>query len=185
MNRIIKAMKGVIDPYIRYQKGLVMEHLFPTKTDNTCACGCGNVLSGKKKKWYSKECMHNSLIRFLIIKGDIQVIRNELFKIDKGYCRSCGQYHEDWEADHILPVIRGGGGCTLDNFQTLCPECHKIKTSELYRIPYSHNILTTCLYIFPYSFNGDRTLNEAVGKDVIRNIVCVANNKPFRNDNIV
>lgn len=33
-----------------------------------------------------------------------------------------------WEADHILPVAHGGGGCDLDNFQTLCSACHRGKT---------------------------------------------------------
>jgi 5-methylcytosine-specific restriction endonuclease McrA len=36
-----------------------------------------------------------------------------------------------WEADHILEVVRGGGGCGLENFQTLCCECHKAKTGKL------------------------------------------------------
>ena len=37
-----------------------------------------------------------------------------------------------WEADHIIPVVEGGGGAqTLDAYQTLCVPCHKIKTSEM------------------------------------------------------
>lgn len=35
-----------------------------------------------------------------------------------------------WEADHIIPVEEGGGCCGLDNFQTLCVWCHKVKTKE-------------------------------------------------------
>lgn len=35
-----------------------------------------------------------------------------------------------WQADHILPVEHGGGGCGLDNFQTLCIPCHKRKTRQ-------------------------------------------------------
>jgi len=35
-----------------------------------------------------------------------------------------------WEADHIHPVEHGGGGCGLDNIQTLCHWCHVRKTAE-------------------------------------------------------
>lgn len=40
-----------------------------------------------------------------------------------------------WEADHILSVCEGGGASKdtdpLANMQTLCWQCHKIKTAEL------------------------------------------------------
>lgn len=33
-----------------------------------------------------------------------------------------------WEADHLVPVVEGGGGCGLENLRTLCipcpPRCH-------------------------------------------------------------
>jgi hypothetical protein len=29
-----------------------------------------------------------------------------------------------WNADHIVPVYEGGGGCDLDNLRTLCVVCH-------------------------------------------------------------
>lgn len=35
-----------------------------------------------------------------------------------------------WDADHIIPVSEGGGGCGLSNYQTLCIRCHKIKTHK-------------------------------------------------------
>lgn len=35
-----------------------------------------------------------------------------------------------WQADHILPVAEGGGGCGLDNIQTACTVCHKRKTAD-------------------------------------------------------
>jgi 5-methylcytosine-specific restriction endonuclease McrA len=35
-----------------------------------------------------------------------------------------------WDADHIKPVAQGGGGCGLDNYQTLCIWCHKKKTKQ-------------------------------------------------------
>ena len=35
-----------------------------------------------------------------------------------------------WQADHISPVAEGGGGCGLENIQTLCSICHKAKTAD-------------------------------------------------------
>jgi len=36
-----------------------------------------------------------------------------------------------WEADHILPVIEGGGECDLSNLRTLCLKCHRKETAAL------------------------------------------------------
>jgi 5-methylcytosine-specific restriction enzyme A len=36
-----------------------------------------------------------------------------------------------WDADHITPVVEGGGECGLANFRTLCLRCHKRETAEL------------------------------------------------------
>jgi 5-methylcytosine-specific restriction protein A len=38
-----------------------------------------------------------------------------------------------WDADHIVEVVKGGGLCGLDNYQTLCHPCHKAKTARLAR----------------------------------------------------
>ena len=36
-----------------------------------------------------------------------------------------------WAADHIVPVVEGGGECGLENMRTLCIWCHKKVTAEL------------------------------------------------------
>jgi 5-methylcytosine-specific restriction enzyme A len=36
-----------------------------------------------------------------------------------------------WDADHIVPVVEGGGECDLDNIRTLCLLCHRRLTLEL------------------------------------------------------
>mmetsp|Transcript_10438 Transcript_10438/g.21657 ORF Transcript_10438/g.21657 Transcript_10438/m.21657 type:complete len:1175 (+) Transcript_10438:84-3608(+) len=36
-----------------------------------------------------------------------------------------------WQADHIVPVAEGGGGCGLDNLRTLCTPCHAAETASL------------------------------------------------------
>jgi 5-methylcytosine-specific restriction protein A len=37
-----------------------------------------------------------------------------------------------WQADHIIPVAEGGGECGLENYRTLCTQCHKKVTKELH-----------------------------------------------------
>jgi 5-methylcytosine-specific restriction enzyme A len=46
-----------------------------------------------------------------------------------GDCRSSSGH--TWEADHIVPVIEGGGECDLSNLRTLCLPCHRKVTAEL------------------------------------------------------
>jgi 5-methylcytosine-specific restriction enzyme A len=36
-----------------------------------------------------------------------------------------------WDADHIVPVVEGGGECDLQNIRTLCLKCHRQATAEL------------------------------------------------------
>jgi len=36
-----------------------------------------------------------------------------------------------WDADHIVPVIEGGGECDLENIRTLCLLCHRTATRQL------------------------------------------------------
>jgi 5-methylcytosine-specific restriction enzyme A len=36
-----------------------------------------------------------------------------------------------WDADHIVPVVEGGGECDLANLRTLCLKCHRAATAAL------------------------------------------------------
>lgn len=38
-----------------------------------------------------------------------------------------------WDADHIKPVVEGGGESGLDNIRTLCVACHKDVTKALHQ----------------------------------------------------
>ena len=160
----------MINQLHRYQTGLKIKDLFPTRKDGLCSCGCGKKLSGRKKRWYSKECSYKALIIFYIVKGDNKAIRDILYSREKGFCRSCGVYDENWQADHIIPVYKGGGACGIENFQTLCSECHKEKTS-LDRIPYSHNVLATSLNVLPPTLDAIGALNDSICKNIIRNAI--------------
>ena len=121
-----------INPYLRKQKNLSLNDFLPKTKGGYCDCGCGEKLTGRQKRWASKNCIKPYLRKYYIISGDVQVIREELFKIDQGYCRNCGVYDENWQADHIKEVRHGGGGCGIEGFQTLCSYCHKEKTKNNY-----------------------------------------------------
>lgn len=63
--------------------------------------------------------------------------RKEVYRRDKGICRSCGKkcarkYRDVWHLDHIKPLIEAQGDLEywkMDNLQTLCQDCHKLKTA--------------------------------------------------------
>jgi len=85
------------------------------------------------------------------MRTDPQHVRFMVFQRDKGVCALCGvdvfanAFHRNgsartrlargsgdlWQADHILPVIEGGGLCGLDGYRTLCTACHKSETAQL------------------------------------------------------
>jgi hypothetical protein len=120
----------MVNPHSRYQVGLTLNKLYPI-VSGLCACGCSNELPKSRKKWFSNECRTSAYLNFAVIKGDLSVIRHLLYERDQGACMSCGEITSDWEADHIVPVHKGGGGCDLSNFQTLCVSCHIEKTHIL------------------------------------------------------
>lgn len=117
-----------IDKFRRYQVALSTENFFPKRKDGLCACGCGNPLPKGKRRWFDPKCGNMAWRKSAIIKGNTKVIREELFKRDLGACRHCGLISDIWQADHIIPVHKGGGACGLDNYQTLCVTCHREKT---------------------------------------------------------
>jgi 5-methylcytosine-specific restriction enzyme A len=90
-------------------------------------------------------------------------LREQVFERDRGICALCGIDTEAaarrlrfsrginrtsllafwglrtrsrktlWDADHIVPVIEGGGECDLENIRTLCLICHREATRQLRR----------------------------------------------------
>ena len=65
---------------------------------------------------------------------DWRELANQVKKLDNYTCRKCGynKYKSKevryLEADHIIPITKGGKN-TLSNLQTLCDVCHKKKSS--------------------------------------------------------
>lgn len=95
------------------------------------------------------------------LRTDMSYLRERTFARDRGVCIACGadtiaEFHHLkrqrgpartralakwglrslnrktlWDADHITPVVEGGGGCDLDNIRTLCLNCHRQATTNL------------------------------------------------------
>jgi hypothetical protein len=50
---------------------------------------------------------------------------------EKAFFRLFG-WSRNWsEVDHIVPVIEGGGLCTIDNLRLLCGQCHRNEDTKL------------------------------------------------------
>uniref|UniRef100_A0AAR2IYX7 Zinc finger, RAN-binding domain containing 3 n=1 Tax=Pygocentrus nattereri TaxID=42514 RepID=A0AAR2IYX7_PYGNA len=66
---------------------------------------------------HRKEILDNTWLAQLPLKQLNEMIRNPVE----------GQF---WQVDHINPVYSGGGQCLLDNLQTLCTVCHRMRTAQ-------------------------------------------------------
>ena len=120
---------------------------------NLCFCGCAREVQKPRRNWFSEDCIHNWKVR-----NDPQYVRSLVFRRDGGICAICADNTEAiraatitaelrthdpgwvaryrksrWQADHIIPVVRGGGQCGLENYRTLCIPCHKTVTAKLAR----------------------------------------------------
>lgn len=122
------------DPYQRIQSRLKFSNVFPKlKKKGKCRCGCRKKVVAPKRYWATTQCSTAASEYYSVIKGYQSVIRALLYHRDVGTCASCARDcgRRNWDADHVLEVVRGGGGCDLSNFQTLCKECHEEKTTVL------------------------------------------------------
>jgi 5-methylcytosine-specific restriction enzyme A len=55
-------------------------------------------------------------------------------KLNEEYGMPAGKVSGDWwEADHIVPVVEGGGECGAEGYRTLCVACHRSVTAGLAR----------------------------------------------------
>jgi 5-methylcytosine-specific restriction endonuclease McrA len=95
------------------------------------------------------------------IRSDPGFLREKVLERDRGVCAACGvdclaawrhlrrlkgaarlkactdwglktsSRRSLWDADHIVPVVEGGGECDLANLRTLCLKCHRVVTAGL------------------------------------------------------
>lgn len=121
--------------------GLAKPRLVKTSEQKKGFCKvCETPLKGRQQAYCSKECW---------VRNTPGLMRRAVERRDKGICAGCGcqcrirwmsrkTYTEQqlkdmprWQADHIVPVVEGGGLCGIENYRTLCTLCHKKATREL------------------------------------------------------
>ncbi len=119
---------------------------------------CRLEVPARRFTFCSEYCVHEWKLR-----TDPGYLREQVHRRDNGVCSQCGvntqaAYAELkrsrgthrlkllaqwglkrisrkslWDADHIVPVVEGGGECDIANLRTLCLVCHKKQTLELQR----------------------------------------------------
>ncbi|HXR79140.1 MAG TPA: HNH endonuclease signature motif containing protein [Bryobacteraceae bacterium] len=119
---------------------------------------CSLEVPGGRFTFCSEWCVHEWRLR-----TNPGYLREQVFQRDKGVCSLCRvdtyaafielkrsrsrqrqkllarwglkrmSRKSLWDADHIIPVVEGGGECDLANLRTLCLLCHRKQTAELRR----------------------------------------------------
>jgi 5-methylcytosine-specific restriction endonuclease McrA len=119
---------------------------------------CSLEVPGGRFTFCSEWCVHEWRLR-----TNPGYLREQVFQRDKGVCSLCRvdtyaafielkrsrsrqrqkllarwglkrmSRKSLWDADHIIPVVEGGGECDLANLRTLCLLCHGKQTAELRR----------------------------------------------------
>lgn len=115
------------------------------------------VPAGRRRTFCSTFCVHEWRLR-----SNPGYLRDHVFRRDRGVCARCtvdtlaaytlirrsrGTRRQElltlwglkalrrrslWDADHIVPVVEGGGECDLSNIRTLCLHCHRVVTAALH-----------------------------------------------------
>lgn len=129
----------------------------PRGSSGRCLCRwCAIEVPKGRRTFCSDDCVHEWRLR-----SNPGYLREQVLKRDRGICKSCridtlaargilkrsrGASRQRllnfwdlkrytgrslWEADHIIPVIEGGGECDLSNLRTLCLRCHRMATLGL------------------------------------------------------
>jgi hypothetical protein len=117
---------------------------------------CNLEVPRGRRTFCSDFCVHEWRLR-----TDPSYLRDRTFERDRGICAMCGvdtvaafnhirrsrgvarpnslrqwglkslNRRSLWDADHVVPVVEGGGACDLANIRTLCLLCHRRVTAEL------------------------------------------------------
>jgi 5-methylcytosine-specific restriction endonuclease McrA len=117
---------------------------------------CSLEVPAGRRTFCSDFCVHEWRLR-----TDPSYLREKTFERDRGVCAVCGvdtvaafnhvgrsrgagrlrllqqwglttlNRRSFWDADHIVPVVEGGGACDLANIRTLCLVCHRAATAQM------------------------------------------------------
>ena len=127
----------------------------PKGENGRCLCRwCSLEVPPGRLTFCSEWCVEEWRLR-----SDPGHLRDRVFERDRGVCAVCGidcvaefgrvkklrgaarvKARTDWglrgrktlwDADHVLPVVEGGGECDLSNMRTLCLKCHRTHTAAL------------------------------------------------------
>lgn len=104
---------------------------YDDKQDGIHCVMCGKILTGRRKKYCSWDCELDYQIIKYKWKSQNQN-RRDVFKRDNNICKTCNKQFPNNQliADHIIPIALGGEEFELNNIQTLCLDCNKIKTAQ-------------------------------------------------------
>ena len=91
---------------------------------------CGVEVPRGRITFCSEGCIHEWKLR-----SQPRYLRRKVWERDRGRCALCPAVfpllHGAWEADHIVPVVEGGGEVGLEGMRTLCRPCHQRATARL------------------------------------------------------
>lgn len=129
--RILQAGQVMLPPRIDPRAGFVSLKDLPRGANGYPLCRwCQRETPGPRRTFCGEACVHEWRIR-----TDPGYVRQKLHEKERGACQlcgvACGGIRGAWQADHIVPVAEGGGGCGLDGYRTLCKPCHKEQTKQL------------------------------------------------------
>jgi hypothetical protein len=141
-------------PVPRSRRHVVLVSLHRTRPDagwvngKLAACRyCGGPIPSGRRTFCSGQRgrfrRDRGVLRFLVLPGgcvhEFCVRSNAAYARkcvevrDGRVCAVCGvmQPRDGWQADHIVPVSRGGGETGLYGLRTLCTEHHRVETKKL------------------------------------------------------
>jgi 5-methylcytosine-specific restriction endonuclease McrA len=101
---------------------------------NRCpVCALPKFKWNRRKDWRccSKKCTKYYYANLVIACSWVE-LRQRVFERDDYVCKNCGKKFsaDNLIADHIEPIAIGGNEFDLNNIQTLCRKCNKIKTRK-------------------------------------------------------
>ena len=103
-----------------------------SRIENNQCPSCGKPKSEwtRRQDWRccSVDCTQK-FEDFCIIRSWAE-LRERCFQRDKYICVKCGKTSDRLIADHIIPIATGGKQWDINNLQTLCEYCHKVKTKQ-------------------------------------------------------
>lgn len=119
---------------------------------------CGKPCKGRRESFCSTDCVReymirasSSFLRLAVLERDhgicarcrldcrkleaaMHALKDHervVFLLAAGFKPHDARRRSLWDADHVKPVVMGGGAAGLDNLRTLCVKCHREVTRHL------------------------------------------------------